>query len=126
MFIQTNRSDQAFLENNDKYFIRFLNPNKFEIKENLDKIENAVSVILPNIQAFIPLGSLVNIDEEITKVTNEIKQLENEIKRCTKMLSNPNFLNKAPEHKVEEEKSKLKKYETSLIETKARLKELKG
>ena len=126
MFIQTNDLDKGFLEENDKYFIRFLNPNKFEIKENIDKIENAVSIILPNIQAFIPLGSLVNIDEEIDKVSKEIKLLENEIIRSSKMLSNPNFLNKAPKHKVDEEKSKLEKYQTSLNETKARLEELKG
>ena len=126
MLIQTNKEDKAFLEANEKYFMKFLNPRKFEIKEQINDIENAASVILPNLQAYIPLGSLVDTAEEIGRVEAEIKRLENEIKRCTNMLNNPNFMNKAPEAKIEEERNKLATSEDNLKEANARLKELKG
>ena len=41
-------------------------------------------------------------------------RLEGEVARCEKMLSNPGFVNKAPEAKVKEEKEKLEKYKKML------------
>ncbi|XMB72481.1 valine--tRNA ligase [Mycoplasmatota bacterium WC30] len=126
MYIQANTMDKEFLLNNEKFFKKFLNPNKFEIAESFENIENAVTVIIPNLQVYIPLGSLVNLDEEITKLETEIKRLEGEIKRCSGMLRNENFLKKAPEIKVQEEQAKLTNYQNNLKETKNRLTELKG
>ena len=126
MYIQTNESDKQFLLENDQYFKKFLNPKSLEISNSITDIENAVTIILPNLQTYIPLGSLVDIDEEIKKIEAEIKRLENEIKRCSGMLRNPNFLNKAPEEKVQEEQEKLEKYQSNLLESKNRLTELKG
>ena len=125
MFIQTNEKDKLFLEENDQYFIRFLNPKKFEIKEEITAMENTVTVLLPNIQAYIPLGSLVDLEEEINKVETEINRLKGEIVRCEKMLSNPNFLNKAPQAKIDEENDKLNKYQNSIVEAIKRLEEFK-
>jgi len=125
MLIQTNQRNKTFLLDNEKYFKKFLNPNKFEISESIENTKNSVTVILPNVQAYIPLGSLVNIEEEIQKVTNEIQRLESEIKRCSGMLRNENFLSKAPAKKIEDEKQKLGKYEDNLKEAKNRLVELK-
>ena len=55
----------------------------------------------------------------------EIKRLEAEVARGNKMLSNPGFVNKAPEAKVQEEKDKLANYEQMLKATKERLESLK-
>jgi len=41
------------------------------------------------------------------------------------MLNNPNFISKAPQSKVEEEKQKLIKYQENYQEVISRLKELK-
>ena len=41
-------------------------------------------------------------------------RLEKEVARCEKMLSNPGFVNKAPQSKIEEEKTKLIKYREML------------
>ena len=45
---------------------------------------------------------------------NEKKKLQAEIERCEKMLSNPGFMNKAPQAKIDEEKEKLTKYKEML------------
>ena len=52
---------------------------------------------------------------------NEINKLTGEIKRCEGMLNNPNFLNKAPEAKINEEKAKLEKYKEMLKSIEERL-----
>ena len=124
MFIKTNKEDAVFMEENIKFFNKFVNPKSLQISNNITDIDNSVNVILPNIQVFIPLGDLVNIEEEIIKLNKEIKRLEKEIIRCDKMLSNPNFLSKAPANKINEENEKLEKYKNSLKETINRIQEL--
>lgn len=125
IYIQTNEKDKAFLEENKKYIQKFLNPKTLVIKNKISEVKNAVSLVLPNLQVYIPLGSLVDIEKEKTKMIEEIKRLENEIKRCKNMLNNPNFMKKAPAKKIQEEQNKLAKYEDNLKEANTRLNELK-
>ena len=77
-------------------------------------IDKCKTIILPNVEVFIPLKGMINIEEEIKNLTNEINKLTGEIKRCEGMLSNPNFLNKAPEAKINEEKTKLENYRAKM------------
>ena len=76
------------------------------------------------ISVYIPFEELINIEEERAKLEQEITKLQAEVERGTKMLSNPGFVNKAPEEKVEEEKEKLQKYKDMLEDTKSRLAQL--
>ena len=54
------------------------------------------------------------LEDIIARIDKEIAEEENEIMRCQKMLSNPNFVNKAPKEKVELEQNKLKQHEENL------------
>jgi valyl-tRNA synthetase len=83
-------------------------------KEETEIPENAVSIVVDNIKAFIPFEDLVDIAEEIERLKGEKKKLELEVERGEKMLSNPGFVNKAPEKKVNEEKEKLANYKQML------------
>lgn len=58
----------------------------------------------------VPLAAILNVAEEIEKLSREIKRLKQEIKRGEGMLSNPNFVNKAPQAKVDTEREKLEGY----------------
>ena len=58
----------------------------------------------------VPLAAILNVAEEIEKLSKEIKRLKQEIKRGEGMLSNPNFVNKAPQAKVDAEREKLEGY----------------
>ena len=53
---------------------------------------------------------MINLEEELAKLNKEKEKLESEIKRGENMLSNPNFVNKAPQAKVDIEKKKLADY----------------
>ena len=58
----------------------------------------------------VPLAAILKVAEEIEKLSREIKRLKQEIKRGEGMLSNPNFVNKAPQAKVDAEREKLEGY----------------
>ena len=59
------------------------------------------------------LNEVVDKKAELEKIEKELKRLESEIARSNGMLSNQNFISKAPEAKVNEEKEKLLKYQNS-------------
>ena len=68
----------------------------------------------------------ISSEELIAKLEKEIKTLEGEVKRCEGMLNNPNFLNKAPQNKIEEEKNKLANYQAKMNIAKERLEAYKN
>ena len=94
-----------------------------KIQSNKDGIpQNAISVLADGIELYIPFEDLVDIEEEKQRLNAEKEKLEHEVERSTKMLSNPGFINKAPEAKVNEEKAKLEKYKDMLKTVEERLK----
>ena len=96
-----------------------------ELKNNKDGIpSNAVSVVTDGIEVFMPFEDLVDLEAEKERLQNEKTKLESEVARATKMLSNPGFVNKAPEAKINEEKAKLTKYQEMLDSVNERLKNI--
>ena len=65
---------------------------------------------------------MILAEERKTYWKQKRKKLEAEVERCeVKCLSNPGFVNKAPEAKIKEEKAKLAKYNNMLQNVKSRL-----
>ena len=81
--------------------------NKAKIQKDKTGIpEDAIKILTDGIELYMPLEGLVNLEEERKRLEVEKLRLEGEVARCEKMLSNPGFVNKAPEAKVKEEKEK--------------------
>ncbi len=76
--------------------------------------EDSIQIITDGIELYMPLEGLIDKEEERKRQEEEKARLKQEIARCEKMLSNPGFVNKAPQTKIEEEKAKLEKYKTML------------
>ena len=97
-----------------------------EVKEENDvNMENITSIMTKQMEVIIELGDLIDKEAEKARLEEEIKKLTSEVERATKMLSNPGFVAKAPEAKINEEKEKLAKYEGLLQTAKERLEGLK-
>ena len=86
--------------------------------------EDAVSVVIADGTIYIPFAELVDIEKEIERLKKEEKKLQGELKRSEGMLGNPNFVNKAPEKKIAEEKEKLEKYKGMMAQVQERLAQL--
>ena len=86
-----------------------------KIQDNSSNIsENSIHIVTDGIEVFMPLEGLIDLEEEKKRIEQERKRLQSEIERCEKMLSNPGFMNKAPQAKIDEEKEKLAKYKEML------------
>ena len=111
------------LINESKSFMQKLGfANEVFVEETKENIEpNAISIIESGLELFIPFEDLVDLEAEKERLQNEKEKLLKEVERGEKMLSNPGFINKAPEIKIKEEKEKLEKYKELLKKVEQRL-----
>lgn len=99
--------------------------NEILIQETKENIEpNAISILENDLELFIPFEDLVDIKAEKERLKTEKEKLLKEVERGEKMLSNPGFVNKAPESKIKEEREKLEKYKGLLKNVEERLKKI--
>ena len=99
--------------------------DEIDIQENKENIpQNAMSVLADGIEVYIPFEELVDLEAEKQRLQGERAKLLSEVARGEKMLSNPGFVNKAPESKINEEKAKLAKYKEMLEKVEERIKSI--
>ena len=70
------------------------------------------------------INNATNKDEIIERLKKDIENEKNEILRCEKMLNNPNFIAKAPESKISQEKDKLELHKANLANLEEKLKKI--
>lgn len=108
------------------YIERFCNPEKLEIDLNIEAPEKAMSAVVSGAEIYLPLAGLIDIDKELARLEKELAHLNSEVERVQKKLGNANFVSRAPEHVVNEERAKEKDYLEKRDKVLARIKELKG
>ena len=102
----------------------FINPEAFLINQTSKGAEELTEVF-SRFTVHVPLGDLVDVEAEIKKQELQLEATLQEIKRAEAMLSNPQFIEKAPEAKVNEEKAKKEQYERQYEAIKAHIDTLK-
>ncbi|MCR5787181.1 MAG: valine--tRNA ligase [Acholeplasmatales bacterium] len=106
------------------YFNRFLNPKALTITNTDIESKGNVVVVLNDSTIYIPQNDLVDKAKVLEELTKEKARLEQELARSNKMLSNPNFVAKAPEAKLAQEREKLAQYEAQYQEVLTHLKDV--
>jgi len=123
IFVTTDKKD--IIEKGNHILSKLINIEEYEVRDNKENIDDsAVSIATDGIEVFIPLGDLVDISQEIERLKEEEKRLISEVERVEKMLSNPGFVSKAPEKKINEEKEKKDKYTQMLENVRERISSL--
>jgi len=87
--------------------------------------KNAANAVIPGVEIFIPIEELIDITKEIERLEKEISNIEKELARVNEKLSNINFITKAPQNIVEEEKTKKIMYEEMYNKVRERIQQLK-
>ena len=90
--------------------------NLLKIKDKLIETttENTVKVEYNNLSLEIVYDNTKNLEQEKENLLKEKEKLENSILRREKLLSNINYVNKAPQNIVEEERNNLQKEKEQL------------
>ncbi|MCC9274277.1 MAG: valine--tRNA ligase [Enterococcus aquimarinus] len=126
LLIHTSDAEiDQFLKENINYIERFCNPEELVIANQIDAPELAMSAILTGATIYLPLADLINIDEEIERLTKELAKWTQEVKRVQGKLANERFVANAPTAVVEEEREKEKDYLEKQKSTSDRIAQLK-
>ena len=113
--IVVSKQNNSEIKETIPIFIKLGFASEVKIQDSKDNIpENSIHIIVDDIEIFMPLAGLIDEEEEKKRIEAEKNRLHSEIARCEKMLSNPGFINKAPQAKIDEEKAKLEKYKEML------------
>ncbi len=88
--------------------------------------EGAVQVVIGEATAILPLAGVIDLDEEAARLERETGKLEAEIAKLDKKLTNEQFLAKAPEAVVEEQRTRRQEQVEKMEKVKAALERLQG
>ncbi len=104
--------DKALWENSIPYLKRLAKVENVEFikDENLDK-QNA-SVVVGETKFIVPLKGIINVEEEISRQQKKFDKLEGERKSLAGRISNPRFVESAPEALVASTKARIEEIET--------------
>jgi Valyl-tRNA synthetase len=116
---------KAIVLNNKEYIDRFMHPKDLQVATDLVAPALAMTAVTNSAELYVPLAELINIDEEIERQNEEMAKLDKEITRLDKKLSNANFVAKAPEKVVAEQKEKLADYQSRQAKVQQRIQQLK-
>ncbi len=127
VFVVSEDADiRDIFENGRVFFATLGYASEVVIQSDKSDIEDdAVSVVIPKATIYMPFAELVDIEKEKERLEKEVQKLEKELARVNGMLSNENFVSKAPEKKINEEKEKKAKYEQMMEQVKEQLARLK-
>ena len=110
---------------NNESFIQFL--AKIESLNWLgnDEIapESSTSLV-GEMKLLVPLAGLIDKDAELTRLNKEIGKLESNLEKSSAKLTNPKFVDKAPEAVVQKERERVAEMETALNQLKEQLEKI--
>jgi valyl-tRNA synthetase len=72
----------------------------------------SIATVTGDWELFFPVGDLMDVEREITRLRDELDKLEAEMKRVRGKLDNENFIRKAPQEVVEKERAALEQGES--------------
>ena len=124
IIIKSSSHDNEVFEKLKPYISRLAKINKISIDSKANKPSHSASIVIDSNEIFIPLLDIIDIDIEIDRLTKQINAYKGRLKNVTNKLNNKNFVDRAPEAVVNNEKRKQKQYQSTLKKIEDNLKAL--
>jgi valyl-tRNA synthetase len=91
-----------------------------------EKVEGAISFVEKSTEFFIPLGSKIDLQEELRKLSEELAYARGFLQTVEKKLSNERFVSGAPAEVVNVEKQKKADAEAKILALEGQIKTLQS
>jgi len=116
---------QILGEHNSDYDVAIIKLANVEIENVTEKSAGTVSFMVGTTEYAVPVGNLINVEEEITKLETELKYQEGFLRSVTAKLSNEKFVANAKPEVVENERKKQADAESKIKALKESIEQLK-
>ncbi|NPV90178.1 MAG: valine--tRNA ligase [Firmicutes bacterium] len=110
LFTDDQKARQG-LEENLTYITTLAAASEVTFKTGAEeRPKQALTAVVGPVEVYLPLAGLVDLNREIERLEKEVSQIDQEMARLEGKLSNPAFLNKAPEPVVAQERKKQEEF----------------
>jgi valyl-tRNA synthetase len=113
--------DKARLERNRNYIDFLARTESITVLAESDEAPESATALIGEMKILIPMAGLIDKDAEIARLGKEIDKKQKDVERIEAKLSNPNFVERAPEAVVEKERTKITEIQTALNNLKEQL-----
>ncbi len=122
----SNKNHLDIISKNEIYLNSLARLDNVTLKEDLEKPKFSASSVISDMEIYVPLEGLIDIEVERNRLTKEISRIEKMIEGINKKLMNQDFLKKAPEQVIAREKKKLNDFQISFDKLQVNLKGLEN
>jgi len=98
----------------ENYFQKLAKVRNIKTDINLEKPASSIAAVVQNMEVYLPLEGLIDLDAEREKLKKQINKLEIELKKINGKLNNSKFISNAPEQIIAKEKEKFHEIKTKL------------
>jgi len=114
LFVRGDEKLTAILKNHTDYLERLAKVEQLTVGTTFEKPENSATAVVRKMELFIPLEGLVDFDKEIERLQKQIEDMEGRLNAVNRKLGNENFVSRAPENVVTNEREKQSNYQENL------------
>ena len=107
VYISNSESFKEVILSFDEVIKMLAGVNLISFVNNEERPSKSATAVIKNMELFIPLEGLIDIDLEINRLSKRIDKLKKHILVSEKKLSNKNFVANAPENIITHEKEKM-------------------
>jgi valyl-tRNA synthetase len=109
-----NDGNLALLREQERYVRSLARVGSIEYRTDGERPKGAATAVIGETEVYIPLGDMINLEEEKNRLTRELGKAEDELARVRKKLGNTDFIAKAKEEVVQREKEKAAEFEDKI------------
>jgi valyl-tRNA synthetase len=123
---QASDSDKSWAEKHRAYLDFLARTESIEVLPEGDEGPESATALVGEMKLLIPLSGLIDRDAELARLEKELGKLKAEAERVEKKLSNPNFVDKAPDAVVQKERDKLSEAKSALAKLEEQAERIKS
>ena len=116
LLADSNENDREWALKHRAYLDFLARTESVTVLEPGDAGPESATALVGGMKVLIPLAGLIDKDAELARLDKEMGRLRQDIERTEKKLSNPNFVDKAPEAVVQKERNRLEQARTALAD----------
>ena len=117
---------EQLIQQHLSYIKNLAHVQSITIHHSMEKPEYAATGVLEDIEVFIPLKGVIDLEAEVQRLEKRLQKIEKEMIVSNKKLNNADFIRKAPENIIIKEKEKIKELTDILDRIQKNLKALKS
>jgi valyl-tRNA synthetase len=104
----------VFLRSQERYLRALARVGPVDYRIGGERPRGAATAVVGEVEIYLPLGDMINFEEEKTRLNRELSRAAEELERVRRKLDNQDFVAKAKEEIVRREKEKAEEFEDKI------------